>query len=226
MVSAPCVSCGASVDFDPEYSLGNQDHGVMCQDCIVESERKLRASRRANAALLKWRKICPPRYIDTELGLLPYPDKGEAAITWDFPDGAGLNLWGYPDTGKTRTMFLVLRELHFAGHSIRVFSPGAFCAELESREFKRGPWIKDLNAVDYLAFDDMDKLNLTKEQELVFFGVVDSRMSQKKPCLFTHNSSAEELQYRFKNGRAMVRRIRQFTRSIHFPSRVEQKALL
>lgn len=113
-----------------------------------------------------------------------------------------------------------------SGMAVKVFGPGEFGVELAARDFARHSWLKTLFAMDVIAFDDMDKMNLSKEQELVFFGLLDKRMTQKKPCMFTHNSTAEELEYRFRNGKAMVRRIRQFAKSIHFPERLTQAKLL
>lgn len=115
-------------------------------------------------------------------------------------------------------MLLVLKREHFKGVSVRLLMAGQFERELEKRAWKRAPWLEQLIRCDVLAFDDFDKLNLTKEQERVFFSLMDARMNQKLPVLLTHNSTASELEYRFRCGESLVRRIRDFCESIHFPT--------
>jgi DNA replication protein DnaC len=190
---------------------------VTCSVCVDREERERLERLQAIALRNTWIKLCPPLFHDTMLDKLPYPGKTEEALSWRFWDGHGLNLWGVPNTGKTRTLFLILERLHFSGKRCRVFSPADFMAELEARNYRRAEWIRLLAKTDFLAFDDMDKLSLTAPQEKMFFALLDKRMTCKRPCLFTHNSKADQLEYNFRTGPALVRRIRQFTKSIHFP---------
>ena len=68
-----------------------------------------------------------------------------------------------------------------------------------------------------LAFDDLDKCApLSGDHEKVLFSILDRRMANAKPVLLTHNSTAAQLEYNFRHGEAMVRRIRDFTRSVYF----------
>lgn len=216
-LQAPCKRCGEPVEFDPEYCLGNHTLAVYCQKCI----RFLEAERQAQFAAFRrrqlWLKVCPARFRDTIPDKLPCPEKSWIALDHEFKDGQGLNLWGLPDTGKTRTLYLVAQRLITIGRKVRVFTPAEFMAELEARDFKRGMWIKTLASYDTLAFDDLDKLPLTGPQEKALFALLDKRMAEKRPCIFTHNSTAEKLELAFKTGVALTRRIRQFTKSIHFP---------
>jgi len=130
--------------------------------------------------------------------------------------GQGLNLWGKPDTGKTRTLYLILKREHFNGRSIIIFGPGDFNSECERRAYHRAEWVRRLQSVDLLAFDDFDKMSLTADQEKTFFGIIDRRVSNKKPCLFTHNSNGDALKYKFRLGEPLVRRMREFCKHIHF----------
>ena len=54
------------------------------------------------------------------------------------------------------------------------------------------------------------------DHEKVLFSILDRRMANAKPVLLTHNSTAAQLEYKFRHGEAMVRRIRDFTRSVYF----------
>lgn len=217
MLSLPCKLCGEPVEFEPTLAAANGEHGVICQGCVDSQARQSSEYDRNLKLTAEWRKLCPPLFQDTRLEKLPCPEKTLAALAWRFYDGHGLNLWGVPNTGKTRTLFLIVNRLHFAGRRCKVFSPADFVSELEARSFHRAEWIRQLARVDVLGFDDMDKLSLTRPQEKLFFALLDKRMTHRRPCLFTHNSTAAELEYTFKTGAPLVRRIRQFTKSIHFP---------
>lgn len=216
----PCLRCNAAVEYNPaDFPPGWQPHAY-CEKCSREMSMLQAKARGAAYKEDKFNLLCPPLFRDTVLERLPYPELSTKALQIDLGRGTGINLWGFPDTGKTRTLYLILRQSINDGRSALAFSPADFCNELSERSFKRAPWVRRLCAVNVLAFDDVDKLNLTREQELCFFGILDKRMANERPCLFTHNSSAAELEYQFRNGKAMVRRIRQFTQSFHFPARL------
>jgi DNA replication protein DnaC len=217
MESGPCPGCDAPVQFTAEYSLGNKTWVPYCDNCRAQQEAEHQNRLREIAIAQGWNKICPERFRETEFAKLPHPDKSQVALDWDFKDGHGLNLWGVPNSGKTRTMFLVVRKLFDAGRAITVFSTLDFCNQMAARGFQRATWVHNLGNRDVICFDDIDKLTLTGPQEKLFFALLDKRMHRKAPCIFTHNSTAHDLTYKFKTGEALVRRIRQFTRAIHFP---------
>lgn len=217
MQNMPCRDCGAPVAFDPIFALGNCSNQVVCQSCIRKAEAVRLRTVRGQMVDDGWKRICPAEFLDTEFSKLPKPKLTQAALDWGFEHGHGLNLWGVHDTGKTRTLYLVIERFYRRGKSCRVFSPADFMAELERRAYHRSEWVQQLARLDVVAFDDIDKLCLTKPQEAILFAVLDKRMTKRRPCLFTHNSNAAQLEYKFKTGGAsLVRRIRDFTHSIHF----------
>lgn len=214
-MTLPCNKCHEQVAICEGMT---SPFGVLCESCSAKDAsmaiaRALKATHEA-----KWALMCPTRFFDTEMAKLPQIDRTERALRWNRnQDGAGLNLWGHPSTGKTRSLFLILKREHFGGLSIRVFTAGQFERELERRAYKRAPFIAALCRVDLLAFDDFDKMNLTREMEKTFFALMDRRMAEKRPVLLTHNSTAPELEYKFRYGEPLVRRIRDFCQSVHFP---------
>jgi hypothetical protein len=214
-MTLPCNQCQAPVEV---LEGAPTEHGVLCQQCTQRTIAEQAAHSRQLAMAARWGIICPVLYRDTDMSKLPCPDRTERAMRWH-PNGSGrgLNLFGFPATGKTRTLFLILQRAHFAGVTIKVYTSGEFERDLERRSFKRAPLVTHLCSVDLLAFDDFDKLNLTREMEKVFFAIVDRRMADAKPVLLTHNSTAPELEYRFRFGEPLVRRIRDFCESVHFP---------
>lgn len=218
MNTVACKRCGSAVEV---LEGGPLNYGVLCEPCIkltFAENQKVQDSIKRAQWLARWSMICPPLFLETKIDLLPHPDQTARALEWHRNgSGKGLNLWGFPDTGKTRTLFLVLQREHAEGAQIQVFTSGQFERQLEARAWKRAPWVEKLIQCDVLAFDDMDKMNLSREGEKVFFAILDGRMCNGRPVLLTHNSTAAILEYRFHFGEPMVRRIRDFCQSIHFP---------
>ena len=216
-VNLPCLRCGVPVEIVLEYRLAGAERGAICSDCIASDGRSQIDRGLAEQRTAGWRDTCPRQFADTEIKRLPCPAQSAAAMRWKPDSGAGLNLWGMPATGKSRTLFLLLKRAYVAGASVRFFLSGQFEGELEKRAWKRAAWLDRVCLCDVLAFDDLDKCApLSGDHEKVLFSILDRRMANAKPVLLTHNSTAAQLEYNFRHGEAMVRRIRDFTRSVYF----------
>lgn len=213
LITIPCSKCGGPVEVLPEYA----QYGAICDPCNLRDHKMSCAGRIGQLKQDHWSRICPALYQDTAIERLPYPNLSERALQWAFTDALGLNLWGYPRTGKTRTMLLVLKREFDSGKSIRFLGPSQFSMECEARAYHTGSWVTELINLNILAFDDIDKCKMTKVQEEKFFAVLDGRARNKRPTFFTGNSTGEELLTHFHNGKAIVERLRHHCKSIHFP---------
>jgi len=200
--------------------------GAVCDICIAQEEEQKTRLAFAQAQCRAWKLICPEIFQDTDIDRLPLVELSQRALKWPFhvPNEptvearwVGLNLWGFPGTGKTRTLFLVLKRAHFAALKVKCFGPSQFAQECEMREFKTASWIRGMLTYDILAFDDLDKCKFTRPQEEKFFGLLDARVSKRLPTFFTGNSNGDTLKTMFRNGEAILRRIRESCISIHFP---------
>ena len=211
-LSIPCKTCGEPVEIDPDGPVAKlaADFGAYCDRCMAEQVRAdtPRPARRPFTA------FCPPCFEDTSFEQLPCPGKSILAMEWLYgPEG--LNLWGYPGTGKTRTLTLILKAMHSVGHTIIAMGPGDFKKLCRARNHGREAMLEKLSKVDLLFIDDMDKMNLTAEMEKDLFSVLTNRMG-RRPVMLTGNSTAKSIEYQFRLGEPMVRRIRDHCRSIHF----------
>lgn len=229
LITQSCLRCQVNPVTIPE-TMANT--GGICDECIVAERATLEAEQAAIALKRKWESICPLLYQDTEVDRLPHLQLSQKALKWPymldaFPDKEcpwmGLNLWGFPRTGKTRTLFLVLKRAHYVGRSIKFFGPSQFAQECEMRDFKTASWIRGIVSYDILAFDDIDKCKLTRQQEEKFFALLDARISRRVPTFFTGNTKGDDLKLQFRNGEAIVARMREHSVSIHFP---QQQQLL
>jgi hypothetical protein len=200
--------------------------GGICDACIELENVERKSHEAARAIETKWLNLCPEVYQDTEIDLLPHPDISQKALRWPCmlndlstlkTPWMGLNLWGFSRQGKTRTLFLILKKAHYEGKRIKFFGPSEFAQQCEMREFKTASWIRGLTAYDIIAFDDIDKCKLTRQQEEKFFAVLDARIAHRLPIFFTGNTQGDKLKLQFKNGEAIVARMREHCYSIHFP---------
>ncbi len=223
LITIPCLRCRVEPVTIPE---SQKIVGGICEHCIETENLLLKEHNRNNHLKEKWNRICPTLYQDTEIDRLPHPMLSMKALKWPYlveglPGKSarwiGVNLWGYPRTGKTRTMFLILKKAHFEGRSVKVFGPSQFAQELEMRDFKTASWMRGVTAFDIVAFDDIDKCKLTRQQEDKFFALLDSRISRRLPTFFTGNTHGDDLKLQFRNGEAIIARMREHSVSIHFP---------
>jgi len=187
------------------------DYGTYCDHCMA----LLNSAKTIQPTARPFSSFCPPCFEDTDPKLLPCPHKSEKLLRdWSYSQ-RGINAWGWPGTGKTRTISILINTLHKQGLTIVALAPGDFEAECARRHFQRHPWLRKLSTVDILFIDDFDKMNLTKEMEKSLFQVLNYRMG-RKPVLLTHNSTAGEIEYGFRLGKSLVRRIRDTCLSVHF----------
>jgi len=223
LITLPCLRCGIEPVTIPE---AQKIVGGICEHCIhaenkVEQERVMAEQRQR-----KWESICPELYQDTVFDRLPHPKISQRALRWPYmikgaPDKAapwmGLNLWGWQRTGKTRSLYLIVKKAYFDGKTVAVFGPSQFAQGCESRAFNTASWIRHLVSLDILGFDDIDKCKLTKPQEEKFFALLDARIARRAPTFFTGNTPGDDLKLQFRNGEAVLARMREHSVSIHFP---------
>lgn len=168
----------------------------------------------------KWDKICPPLYQKTVTDELPDQESYLKVLSWKYGP-IGLVLKGEPGTGKTRSMFVLLKRECWSGRSIRYFRGPEFrhkAATAARSERGSLSWVRDLTRSEILFLDDLDKINFTESVEEMLFEIIEGRVSTQKPTLFTFNFSGERLLDRLSDDRgdAILRRIREFTTTVNF----------
>lgn len=190
--------------------------GVLCPACAEHIEKAEQWRKQMDRMRRRWLAICPPDFHNTVLDRLPRQEQTNKALDWCY-QARGLNLWGVPQTGKTRTSWLILEREHVNGRRVIAFGPGEFAAAMAEHGFNASKWVLSvLFAYDLILFDDIDKLSLTVPGEKALFSLLDKRARYHRPVIYTGNANGEMLKTQFKSGEALVRRIRDFSQSIHF----------
>ena len=201
---------------------------AICPDCAENEEHQQEARvarwkweeehKHELAKERAWESICPPLYRLTDPARLPQ-DKVAAVLAWQYgPEG--LLLIGPTATGKTRAVYLLLKQLFDAGRQITAFDCAAFGHEC-SRRFRDGTgedWADDLAQRQVVFLDDVGKNPFTERVEAELFALVERRTANLLPIIATLNMTGEQLQAKTSQdrGAAMVRRLREFSKVILF----------
>ena len=192
--------------------------GIVCRYCLERHEAF-------------WRETCPGVYRTTEIPKLAELT-GIASATFDgimaHPLGPqGLVITGAPGCGKSRILWKLMRRRFDFGQRILAFnlaSPAATFSLQVAQHYRDGDaaeWIELLESADVLWWDDMDKDKLTDRAEETAFALVEHFCTAGKPIFATMNVNGEELTAQMagqsgagQRGAAIVRRIREFSKSM------------
>jgi DNA replication protein DnaC len=171
----------------------------------------------------------PPLYRTTVADRLPCQAESQAALGWDpIADGAkgrlGLFLWGASRTGKTRTACLVAKaQVRLRSKPPVIMRGQALAREIISRTRPDGPGGLDQVLAEWcrtrlLVIDEVDKIGTSPRVVAEFFDLLESRLADCGPMLFTSNLGLDPFIERFPPDlRDPLRgRMQEFFHPIHF----------
>jgi DNA replication protein DnaC len=222
MKTIQCQDCGTPVTYSPVVWGGKELFTIrLCEPCGVEQRaireqaEKQRAAKQADEL---WATICPPRYADTEPSRLPQRQLAEV-LAWRYQP-TGLLLYGETNTGKTRSIWLLLRSLFDLGYRMTCLTSGSFSRQ--SSDFggsgKSEEWADGLIRVPILFIDDIGKGRLTERNEADLFDIIEQRLAHKRPLLLTTNMVGDSIKDRMDpdRGEPLIRRLRESCKPISF----------
>lgn len=187
---------------------------------------KVEQAAKEEARLANWCAICPPAYQNSESALIPDQAAHEQVLKWEF-GAKGLMLFGPTGRGKTRSMFMLLRQQFEQFKSVLYFSHTDFSGRVISMMNDRRAadrWLALLVRVDVLFIDDLGKSKFitndggAKHSEEILFDVFEKRIGQKLPTMFTSNFDGRTLQEQMSpdRGEPFIRRLREFNAGLRF----------
>ncbi|HYF35442.1 MAG TPA: hypothetical protein VD994_09150 [Prosthecobacter sp.] len=225
----PCADCGKP--FEAIASRYCPD----CADSRMAAQEQERAAATGRERLKAFLQICPPGYRETDWakkGLSP--ECVRLATEW-YPGAAqhSLGLYGSTGKGKTRCAFGILRRHALLGWSVYAVHSGdawdcgehvqglSSAARLQYDERKRvadaaTSCIARARSAGLLLLDDMGKERASKDGRLseaveeALFGLIEYRLANRLPIIWTTNMGAERLRTRLggDRGEPLLRRLR------------------
>jgi len=139
-------------------------------------------------------------------------------------NGKGIGLTGPTCGCKTRTMSLLLRDLHLSGVQVRwVNAIELSRASSEVFDEHRGAEAKNVlrNAAhaEVLFIDDIGKERFTDRAELELYSLIETRVAHLGPILWTSKACGKELREMMSGNRgpAITRRLAEFSSVYRLP---------
>ena len=201
----PCSECKQDSGWSQELFeswVGNSNPEIpKCNPCFDRlakefDEKKDEDSVERKFAMEPLYKIIPPLYQETVVHRLPKEAKAlwHSIKDWKPTSNKGIYILGNSRTGKTRTLTMLLSKIHEQGFPIKLFLAGQFNASLA--EAKRSKhfvsWRDELVHIPVLAIDDLWSEKLSASSQAGLFELIEQRMANKKPTLYTTQVSTSE----------------------------------
>lgn len=123
---------------------------------------------------------------------------------------------GTSGVGKTRAMWTLLARLHMDGYDVVAIDSAEFTRSVATR-YSESPsqavaWIESMIDADIFFIDDFGKGKLTERVESELFGIVEGRVKNLRPIMFTSNLDAGGLRNQMSADRSepLIRRLIEF----------------
>lgn len=226
-----CKKCSATFT-TPVFNFGKvtmqADYCDACEADVEAEYEKREANQRQESLKLereaKYDSICPKWPEPTDIDRIPAPRKSvERVLSWRY-NSKGLLLIGDTGSGKTRTVWLLLRRLMVDElRDVMAIKSTALAQRLGEAAGNsmsdHSALLRRLCQAQILFIDDLGKQRFTDRHDSDIFTVIDERTENGRPTIITTRYDGEALAGRFfdaMTGRDVVRRIREFTQGVVF----------
>lgn len=218
-----CKECGVVVqDFvqeciAPSFNIW-YPYFPVCSPCLEKLENDTEQELEPNIGLKlesDFSQMCPPEMMETDASRLN--QKVLQRAMGEKLDRKGILLHGQTGTGKTRIMWLLVRELIVArGKSVRVYNSADLKEKMiESYRNKHSQqeMLSILLSCDILCIDDLGKEKMTDAWKELLFNVIDKRTLYHRPMIITTNYVGKSFSELFTDKNMadpVIRRLREF----------------
>ena len=167
--------------------------GRRCLSVCFECERAKREGAVEQVAVdpreTIWQNMWEAGYHETAVPRLPYPSALTRAMDWLYDEAAkpGLLLHGPTGAGKTRTAYLVLRQMFDSGLDVRLFMAGQF-GDTVGKVYRDGggaEWVRDVVEYPVVLLDDLGNGMVTDRTAETLLAIIEHRMAAKKATIIT-----------------------------------------
>ena len=205
-----------------------------CERCVWEIRRQEREGRKhetnAKAATRRlewWAKTWKPDsiYHDTDIDRLPDREATEKVLRWKSSLSKGILLQGESGSGKTRTVYLLLKRLLLEEGIYTTIKKCVLLRHEISRAAKsdddlaRPALMKKLIEAPILYLDDLGQMAVTASAEEALLAIVEERTQVGKPIIATSQLTGDRFIQQFvmrERGEAIARRLGDFCYRVNF----------
>ena len=218
-----CTNCSTEFESQLPPEMHFFSISKVCPPCveIMAAERRVATEKRELAVRkYEWTIQCPPAFIETNIDKLPFPQKAEQVLQWEYSP-KGLILYGATRKGKTRAAWLLIQKLFMQGRNFRVMDSMAgfeYAGIFSEGGNNALNWVTKRSTVPVLFLDDVFKVKLTDSFEAAIFAIVDHRMNHQLPIICTLNDTGDTLSSRMTDdrGNAFTARLKEMCDMVHF----------
>lgn len=220
---ATCERCCTEFEYELPNTNYARLHPVLyarryCDACnaAAEADRKRQELEEKRQAEIErrgqyWDAVCPPLYRESDHNRLPVT-LVNAADQWQFGP-QGLGFIGESGKGKTRTMFRLIRRLiRDENRTVRYVPMAEFSMRIAKLGYEAEKYVGQFVDTGVLLLDDLGKGKLTDAVEGHLFHIVETRVANLRPILFTANAGVDRLSTMLSPDRAapLLRRLGEF----------------
>lgn len=218
-----CKECGVVVQnfvqecMAPSFNLW-YPYFPVCEPCLNLLENGVEEEVKPDIGLKlesNFSGMCPPEMMETDASRLN--QKALQRVLSEKLERKGILLHGQTGTGKTRMMWLLVRELIVArGKSVRVYNSADLKEKmLEAYRNKQSQQelLSVLLSCDILCIDDLGKEKMTDAWKELLFNVIDKRTLYHRPMIITTNYVGKSFSELFTDKNMadpVIRRLREF----------------
>lgn len=198
-----------------------------CFDEWKDRIKRIDEARAMAARNAQWETLCPPLYQGTDIGRLPNQKASQEALKWVYSP-TGMIFYGASGKGKTRTMWLVLRQAFAEGRFVAATTHTDFAAnatlanQIGNASILK--WVKMLQTADVLFIDDLGKSRFktmdgsSRAAEEILFSILEKRWTNQLPVMLTTNGTQAQFEAQMSKDMAtpFLRRLREYQEAIHF----------
>lgn len=218
-----CKECGIVVQefvqecIAPDFNIW-YPYFPVCEPCLHKLENPEDAPPDLSLKeklVMSFKSKCPPEMLETDPSRLNQDKLNKVLNTKLYKKG--LLLHGETGRGKTRMMWLLIRELIVArGMTVEVYASHELkekMIEAYKNKYSHDSLMSTLLKCDVLCIDDLGKEKMTESWRELFFSVLDKRTLYHKPIVITTNYTSDSYVKLFADGNLsnpIVRRFRDF----------------
>lgn len=219
----PCRECGCDSGWTEELINaplfgGNYDVAVCdpCVDKFHKQQAEENSLPRQDTKLEPLENLIPMGYRESNPMQLPKVAQMvlPEILTWSPMRKKGLYIMGASRQGKTRSLCLLLKQLHSQGRRFKIFFAGDFHTQLI--EAKRTAWFRswkdEIVNVPILAIDDLFAEKMSPTTQAGLFEIIEARMARQLPLLCTTQVKRSDAVKSFddpQRGQALLSRLRE-----------------